>query len=57
MTQCSRKFALTLERMLQEIRSYFREMNVAESPADAMLRILPEMCITDQIRRAGCMGV
>jgi ATP-dependent protease ClpP protease subunit len=28
--------------MLQDIRSYFREMNVAENLADAMLRIPPE---------------
>ena len=33
------------QRMLQDIRSYFREMNVAEQLADAMLRIEP-----DQIR-------
>jgi ATP-dependent protease ClpP protease subunit len=29
------------QRMLQEIRSYFREMNVSEQLADAMLRIEP----------------
>ena len=28
--------------MLQDIRTYFREMNVAEGLADAMLRIPPE---------------
>jgi hypothetical protein len=30
------------QKMLQEIRSYFREMNVSEQLADAMLRIEPE---------------
>jgi hypothetical protein len=30
------------QRMLQEIRSYFREMNVSEQLADAMLRIEPQ---------------
>jgi hypothetical protein len=29
-------------RMLQEIRSYFREMNILEQLADAMLRVEPE---------------
>ena len=28
--------------MLQDIRSYFREMNVSEQLADAMLRIEPD---------------
>lgn len=30
------------QQMLQEIRSYFREMNVSEQLADAMLRIEPD---------------
>jgi hypothetical protein len=30
------------QRMLQDIRSYFREMNVSEQLADAMLRIEPQ---------------
>jgi hypothetical protein len=30
------------QRMLQDMRSYFREMNVSEQLADAMLRISPE---------------
>jgi hypothetical protein len=30
------------DEMLQQVRSYFREMNVAEQLADAMLRIEPE---------------
>ena len=30
------------QRMLQDIRSYFREMNVSEQLADAMLRVEPE---------------
>lgn len=30
------------QKMLQDIRSYFREMNVSEQLADAMLRISPE---------------
>jgi hypothetical protein len=33
---------LLYARMLQDIRSYFREMNVLEQLADAMLRIEPE---------------
>jgi ATP-dependent protease ClpP protease subunit len=30
------------QRMLQDIRAYFREMNIAEQLADAMLRVEPE---------------
>jgi hypothetical protein len=30
------------QQMLQHIRSYFREMNVSEQLADAMLRIEPD---------------
>jgi hypothetical protein len=32
----------TFQKMLNDIRSYFREMNVSEQLADAMLRIEPE---------------
>ncbi len=30
------------QRMLQDIRSYFREMNVSEQLADAILRVAPK---------------
>jgi ATP-dependent protease ClpP protease subunit len=33
------------QRMLQEIRSYFREMNVSEQLADAMLRLLDDAAL------------
>jgi hypothetical protein len=32
----------TYQQMLQEIRAYFREMNVVEGLADAMLRVDPK---------------
>ena len=36
------KVAELFQKMLQDIRAYFREMNVSEQLADAMLRINPE---------------
>jgi hypothetical protein len=36
------KFSKQFQKMLQELRSYFREMNVNEQLADAMLQTAPE---------------
>jgi len=41
--QCRlKKLEIFFQKSLQDLRSYFREMNVSEQLADAMLRIEPE---------------